>query len=312
MVCSYLIKHYFPLVDIVALHINYDNREQCNQEEMFLTHWCSHLRIPLYIRKINEIHRKPCMDFMLRDLYESYTRDVRYASYKSIPLKKLTVYPQVVMGHNKDDRLENIMTNIAHKNKYENLCGMLPISTQDNIRFLRPLLNTTKLDIIKFAKENNIPFLPNSTPSWSQRGQIRNTIVPCLDNWNENFVPSLFNVSETMSSLYKVLQSSVSQFINRGEFKEDTFTNEKLSLNELLLEEVFWKETFINLYSICPSSKSTENLVCSLNKYKLDYHTQKEGDKRKVMINKHIILETSKCDDKFLKLKIYKIFQVEK
>jgi tRNA(Ile)-lysidine synthase TilS/MesJ len=252
------------------------------------------------------------MDFMLRDLYESYTRDVRYASYKSIPLKKLTVYPQVVMGHNKDDRLENIMTNIAHKNKYENLCGMLPISTQDNIRFLRPLLNTTKLDIIKFAKENNIPFLPNSTPSWSQRGQIRNTIVPCLDNWNENFVPSLFNVSETMSSLYKVLQSSVSQFINRGEFKEDTFTNEKLSLNELLLEEVFWKETFINLYSICPSSKSTENLVCSLNKYKLDYHTQKEGDKRKVMINKHIILETSKCDDKFLKLKIYKIFQVEK
>lgn len=305
MVCSIFIKKYFKESDIIALHICYDNRDECDKEVIFLKHWCSHLNIPLFIRKICEIHRNKCMQYELRDLYESYTRDVRYNCYKSIANHEL---PQVVMGHNSDDMVENIMTNIAHKNKYDNLYGMMPASIQDSINFLRPLLNTSKEDIIKFAHDNNIPYLPNSTPTWSQRGQIRNNVIPVLDKWDQNFVASLFNLSYTMTSLYKIMETSVNQFTQKGVFNKtnDVFTIDAVHINELIEEHVYWKEVFKKIYNIHPSTKSIENFIFNLQKYKSSFHEIGCKQKKKIMITKNTVFEIEKKDQsKYIKVIIY-------
>jgi tRNA(Ile)-lysidine synthetase-like protein len=305
MICSLLIKKHYIQSNIIAQHICYDNRDECDKEVIFLKHWCSHLNIPLYVRKISEIHRKPCMQYELRDLYESYTRDVRYNCYKSITQDEI---PQVIMGHNSDDIVENIMTNIAHKNKYDNLYGMTPICIQDNIIFLRPLLQTSKDDIIKFAHENNIPYLPNSTPTWSQRGQIRNNIIPVLDKWDKNFVPSLFNLSDTMTSLYNIMQNAVNQFVNKGVFNEtkDVYMINHMNINELIEEHVYWKEVFNKIYNIHPSSKSIENFIFNLQKYKSSFHEMNNKHKKKIMITKNIVFEIEKQDEKYINLVVIK------
>ena len=67
-----------------AVHINYANRETCKQEEIILQKWCAYLEIPLHIREIYEINRGKCMKYELRNIYESYTRDVRYNTYKYV------------------------------------------------------------------------------------------------------------------------------------------------------------------------------------------------------------------------------------
>jgi tRNA(Ile)-lysidine synthase TilS/MesJ len=212
------------------------------------------------------------------------------------------------MGHNSDDIVENIMTNIAHKNKYDNLYGMTPICIQDNIIFLRPLLQTSKDDIIKFAHENNIPYLPNSTPTWSQRGQIRNNIIPVLDKWDKNFVPSLFNLSDTMTSLYNIMQNAVSQFVNKGVFNEtkDVYMINHMNINELIEEHVYWKEVFNKIYNIHPSSKSIENFIFNLQKYKSSFHEMNNKHKKKIMITKNIVFEIEKQDEKYINLVVIK------
>ena len=45
---------------------------------------------------------------------------------------------------------------------------------------LRSLLNVSKNNIYQFVQKHNIPYVKNSTPEWSQRGKIRNNIVPVL------------------------------------------------------------------------------------------------------------------------------------
>lgn len=306
MVCSLLVRKRFENSNIIALHICYDNRTECDKEVQFLTHWCFHINIPLYVRKISEIHRKPCMQYELRDLYESYTRDVRYNCYKSITQDEL---PQVILGHNSDDTIENIMTNIAHKNKYDNLFGMTSISVQDNIKFLRPLLKTSKDDIIEFAHNNNIPYLPNSTPAWSQRGQIRNSIIPVLDKWDKNFVPSLFNLSSTITSLHNIMQNAVIQFVNKGAFNEtkDVYTINNVIIDDLIEEQIYWKEVFNKIYKIHPSSKSVVNFIFNLQKYKRSYQDINNKTKRKIMITKNIVLEIEKQDDKYINLVVNNI-----
>lgn len=303
MVCSYIIKQLFPRANVVAVHVSYDNRDECSKEISFLKHWCSHLNIVLYVRTITEIHREPCMKHELRDLYESYTREVRYNCYKSITREGM---PQVIMGHNSDDRLENIMTNIAHKNKYENLYGMYPVSVQDNVQFIRPLLATPKDDIIDFALRNSIPYLPNSTPIWSQRGQIRNNIVPVLDKWNKGFVPSLYNLSDALSSLYTIMQNAVEQFVNKGYFTDNKriFQIENISVNEVIYEQLFWKEVFVKLFNIYPSLKSLDNFKTSLQQFMSSVDKLNNNQTKKVMISKGYIFEVKKVDSVSVYIKV--------
>lgn len=309
MVCSFILKHTLQKTNtkLMALHINYDNRPQCDQEVAFLRQWCSHLQIPLYIRAIKEIHRAPCMQYELRDLYESYTRDVRYQSYKSlIEPTASTSPPQVILGHNEDDCLENIMTNIAHQNKYDNLMGMTFSSEQDGINFIRPLLKTSKENIIQFAKDNNIPFLPNSTPTWSQRGQIRNNIVPVLDKWDTRFVPALFELSKKMSGLHDVLRSSVSQFITRNTSTDpNNFNIQSMPFTDLVTIDVFWHEFFVSYFTQRPSSKSIHNLIEAINNFK--EKEARQGDKRKVMVARNISFELTMLHNKQVQLRAFKI-----
>lgn len=304
MVCSWLlakgqdIRHKTQR-NVVAVHINYDNRPQCNQEVLFLRNWCRQLGMPLYVRKIDEIHRGPCMTHELRHLYESYTRDVRYNTYRTVNKdnKSHTTIPQVVLGHNRDDCLENIMTNICHKNKYENLYGMQPSSVQDGINFIRPLLSTSKDDIIAFAKSNNIPFLPNSTPTWSQRGQIRNSIVPCLDKWDERFVESLFSLTDTLKELHDVLHARVRDVIDSGNIQDDehyiTYTIVLTNLEKLPRETMFWREFFFELFKVHVSTNSLINLKISIERAKTKLLNIEE---RRIVITKQLCFKIQRVD----------------
>jgi tRNA(Ile)-lysidine synthase TilS/MesJ len=44
----------------------------------------------------------------------------------------------------------------------------------------RPLLAHTKDDIYDFAHKYGVPYLRDTTPSWSTRGKLRNMLVPLL------------------------------------------------------------------------------------------------------------------------------------
>jgi tRNA(Ile)-lysidine synthetase-like protein len=155
MVCSYLLKklnHPF-----IAVHINYMNREECLKEEELLKWWCNTiLNIPLYIRRIDEINRPKCMEYEMRDLYESYTKNCRFNTYINTNINTNTNI-NILLGHNKDDTIENIFTNIASNSHYENLLGMTEYSTQTHnigssthsIHFIRPLLNTIKKKVTR-------------------------------------------------------------------------------------------------------------------------------------------------------------------
>jgi tRNA(Ile)-lysidine synthetase-like protein len=219
MVCSWWMRHLFPQKKIVALMINYNNRPSCENEVLFVKEWCEKKNIYLYIRHIDEIHRPTCMNHGLRDVYEEYTRNIRYECYKTVwnDLEKFDenslFLPRVLLGHNKDDSFENIMTNITMRNHYNNLRGMDVESITDGICFIRPLLSMTKDDILTFAKNMNIPHLPNSTPPWSQRGKIRRDVVPVLNAWHNECISGIFAMADMMHDFDRLLCSYVETIV---------------------------------------------------------------------------------------------------
>lgn len=267
MVCLHVLHHLHHLHHlkgtIHVVHVNYCNRETANQEERFVCAWAGgQYGYPVHVRKIDEINRPQCMKHDMRAVYESYTRDVRYNTYKTVDPTAA-----VVMGHNRDDCLENVFQNVAHRAKYDNLYGMSALGTceRSGVTFFRPLLGVDKAGIVEYALEHNIPFLPNSTPEWSMRGQIRNYVVPALDSWCDTFVPGMFALSQAVADLHESVSHSVRAFV-RG-------LKEPQDVAELPTTEIFWRMV---LKEIWPpdartrqcSARSIKNFVDRLKAWK--------------------------------------------
>ena len=284
MLCS---KLYGPFR--AAVHINYKNRETSDQEEAFVRAWCSYLGIPLYVRRIHEIQRGPCMENEMREVYERYTRDVRYGTYKTVAAT-FSALPTVMLGHNKDDCLENLFTNVAHKAHYDNLLGMTEISSQDGIQFVRPLLSQSTEDIKSTLHALNIPHLPNSTPPWSQRGQIRANVVPVLDKWDPRFTGGFFKLSETMTSLYRILDRQVTQFCMQHAARG------YVTLGDADTDTLIWKEVILRISGghQTPKESALENMLARLQAFK----KQSTHKTTKIVVSKTVIVHAKKRDSK--------------
>jgi len=276
MVVMHHLLSLYPNKKIVAVHINYNNRQDENIKEiMFLKHVCLKIGIKLYVRTLHEITRKNCMKFDLRNTYETYTRNVRYSTYIAVwELEKNqndNSYPFIVLGHNKDDCIENIFTNMSNKNKYEQLQGMTEMSFikfSTPIIFWRPILNITKINIRCFAHMYNIPYLKNSTPDWCQRGQIRSSVVPTLQKWKSNSIDSIFEWANITSDLYKIFDIYVNEFINKINNNQIIIDNfENIPINVLL----FWKTLLYKYFKHTFSYKCLTELINVLNKFLINF-----------------------------------------
>lgn len=289
-ICAYILsklrtKYHFNLI---AVHINYCNREHSMIEEAFVQNYCSSVDIPCYVRRISEINRADCMKYNLREIYELYTRNVRFDVYKRV-YEQSNQDPIVILGHNKNDCFENIITNITYQQKYENLNGMQYKEEQDGITFYRPLLGITKEDIRSYAHLNNISHLKNSTPAWSRRGQIRDHVRPALEKWDTRSINGFFKLCEVTGKLYSLIDKSIEDIFNRMR---------KTKLNEYYFEfvgcdlecEIFWSRFFIKFTALTKlpmaSHKSIESLIQRLN--------NKKNTNVNVQISKYIRLVYTK------------------
>lgn len=273
--------------NFICVFINYNNRDCSMREEEFLIDWCKFLDVKLYVRRIDEIHRPTCMDHDMRDIYENYTRDIRYSAY--VNAAKINGFSEinVIMGHNRDDCFENIITNLVDKSKYDNLLGMQFISAIKNISFIRPMLDVNKQDIYNYALINNLPFLFDSTPNWSRRGKIRDIIKPTLTNWEAESINSFFVLADTMSELTHANEFIVNSYIKKMELYDKTSHNIKQineikcdSINYTIVDidelisintKIFWI-TFLNKLNVYCTRNSIIELVARIVRIKNNYH----------------------------------------
>ena len=275
-------------VTFVAVYIDYNNKSSSPAEKAFVKQWCDWRGVRLYVRTISEIHRPTCMELDLREIYETYTKEVRFATYKNVAMLETRdgAPPNVLLGHNKDDCFENILTNTSARSKYDNLKGMAPRSTQDGIQFLRPMLNIPKQHIITYARKNTIPFLYDSTPAWSQRGKIRDAIVPVLNTWNPLCIEGMLDVSQTMSDLYEIMVEQVEEYCKRMNIHEikDGHTIYHIDHSgKVPKTPLFWKAFFTKAFNTVVSHKSLMNFLDRLRQ--TSHH---ESQPCTVVLNKYV------------------------
>ena len=261
MVIATVLRRMLPNHNIKAVHINYGNRDESKNEEAFVRHWAAILGIPYYVRHITEIQRKQCDGFM-RSTYERYTRDVRYSTYSQVTQGSIA---HVVLGHHEDDAFENILTNIAHCEKFECLRGMEAITNTQGpcgpLAFHRPLIRVSKKEIYKAACILGIPYLQDSTSQSTQRGTIRDVVRPTLEGWDPCIVRRMLEMADIVSEYASSFEKDVSDAVKQTKLGTDNIMRWSTERNSAaIMSPRFWRRYFQHIIHITPSWRSLDNM----------------------------------------------------
>ena len=259
------ILHYFN-IDIVAVHINYNNREESNEEQRFLEQWCDYNNITLHVKTIDHLKRHE----IKRSDYEILTKNIRIDFYKEI--MKLYHIECVLLAHHKDDIVENIFANVCRGRNLLDLAVIKQDTMINNINIGRPMTEFYKNAIYDFAHMYQVPYFKDTTPDWSVRGKYRKHIYPAVeDAFTNNVKKNIIHMSNQSNEWNMLIMKEIlSPFMEQVCINENVVTfNVTKYINYPMC---FWNVIFMNIFNKhgykCPSKKSIQaflNTIQDLN-----------------------------------------------
>ena len=239
--------------ELVLLHISYKNREECEDECNLVRWFGTRLGVSVYIRRITEIQRIRASG--LRATYEEVTRRIRFAFYRHFGCP-------VILGHNQDDCLENVFRNLSQRIHFDNLLGMSSQSEEQGVVVLRPFLGVAKGEILAYADREGIPHLYDSTPAWSQRGRMRDTLIPTIHAFDAGILGGLLEMVERSRFLESQWSLGLLEWLGGivgNVVVRDAFLERNRGQPE------FWVRVFRHL-GVRPSNKSIRNFMEMLDR----------------------------------------------
>ena len=159
--------------DVILAHVNHNVRDESKLEEEKMCEFSKSLNVPF---ELLDYH------FDGNGNFEASARCARYQFFEDLCHKYDTNI--IATAHHLDDQLETVLMKIMDGS---NLYGYGGIALQyDNSRYrvIRPLLCANKEEIYKFAKDNELIYIDDSSNGSDLylRNRIRHNIVPLLKN----------------------------------------------------------------------------------------------------------------------------------
>lgn len=249
--------------DIVALHINYNNRDETQIEQDFLKKWCKYNDIPLYVKEITDINRKDSK----RSEYEAVTKNIRFTFYKET-LENLGLN-FIMLAHHKDDIVENIFANVCRGRYILDLSVIREKCIINEVTICRPMIEYYKNDIYNFAHQYNVPYFNDTTPKWSVRGKYRDIIAPAIeDTFSQNVKNNLIEIGKQSDQWNELVNETIIKpFLSGVEYTDVSI---RFNIEHWLKHPLcFWSQVLMILFykygKKSPSRRSVQNFMNNLS-----------------------------------------------
>ena len=234
---------------IICTHINHNVRKQSNEEEAFLKKYCIDNNIIFESMKITDYKENN---------FENEARKKRYEFYEKI-LNKYNSHT-LLLAHHGDDLIETVLMKIIRGSNLEGYAGIKTYSKQKNYTIIRPLLNLTKEDIIKYNQENKIKYYIDNTNNNDKytRNRIRLNILPLLKKENKNIHMKFLKYSNTLQEYYNYVEDITTKKI------EKDYKNNTIDTSIFSKEHPFMKKNII-FYILSKIYNNESNIIKDKN-----------------------------------------------
>ena len=196
-------------------HCNFQLRgKESDDDELFINKWCSEKDIKLYNKKFST--EDYCKNNKLT--IQMGARELRYEWFRELIDKEKHDF--IVTAHHIDDQLETFIINSIRGTGIDGLVGI-----PDKInKIIRPLLMTSKDQIIEYSKVNRINYREDSSNDKEDylRNKIRHSVIPYLKSDDDNVLLKFKTTIENLNSTKIFVQKVISKvrdrvFIYEGE-----------------------------------------------------------------------------------------------
>ena len=213
----YMVKN-FPEITLIAAHLDHEWRKGSEQDTEFCKQVCKELNVTFVSKKASELNVK----IKPNGSQEELGRKLRRHFFEEL-LKKHNAQA-ILLGHHADDQMETFFIRLIRGTTIQGLSCM---KIQDGL-YDRPLLYTTKQEILDYLKEQKITYLEDFTNYSDKylRNRIRKTVTPAFKaidtRAEDNFVRSLNHIQQAEFFLEELTQASLDLLLveNKLDVKE--------------------------------------------------------------------------------------------
>ena len=173
-------------INVFAVNVNHNIRQNSINDTLFVNEFCKKNSIPLFTTEINW---ESLIQNTNMSSTENIARKARYNFFESLLNEKKL--DKICLAHHQSDQVETILLNILRGTGLNGAGGMKVVSNN----YLRPLLNTTKEEILQYISDNNLNYVTdesNYDTNYS-RNFLRQNIIPMLQT---KFPATLQNISQ--------------------------------------------------------------------------------------------------------------------
>jgi tRNA(Ile)-lysidine synthase len=198
------IAHELDLSLIVA-HFNHGLRGvESDEDENFSCDLSEKMGLPFVSGKMDQ--RKGNKGLSPEDFYRRQRYDFLNKISEDYQAQK------IALGHNLQDQAETVLLNILRGSGLEGLKGFLPM--RDG-KFIRPLMEISRREIISFLNEAEIPYRQDSSNENKRylRNQIRSELIPYL---KEKFNPKIEENLAQMAEILRPEDEFIQQHVARA------------------------------------------------------------------------------------------------
>ena len=163
-------------IKLSAAHLNHKLRgEESDRDEAFVADYCKKLGIKLMAESADVAGYAAKNGKSI----EQAAREIRYDFLARVSVGKIAT------AHTASDNAETVLINLTRGTALKGAAGIPPV--RDN--FIRPLYFCTRAEIENYCKENNVPFVTDSSNLTDDytRNKIRHNVVPKMEALNPSF-----------------------------------------------------------------------------------------------------------------------------
>ncbi len=163
---------------IRAIHINHQLQAESDSWEYHCQQQCQQWRIPLLTERVT-----------LSSSSENAARQARLAIFG----QHINSDEIILTAHHEHDQAETVLFRLFRGTGLRGMCGIQQQTIIEGHTYIKPLLQTTKSDILNYLKHNQINWIedPSNTLNHYSRNRIRNQILPIIEQQFKNAIPQM-------------------------------------------------------------------------------------------------------------------------
>lgn len=193
---------------VFAVHVNHHLRgKESDRDEAFCRDLCERLGVTLYVEHVDV--RSYCEES--GKSVEEAARVLRYEA-----LNKHAGDCKIATAHNLDDCFETTLFNLVRGCGIGGLTGIPPV--RDNI--IRPLIGTSRAEILEFLESRGETFVTDSTnlEDDCSRNIIRLNVIPELERINPSLLKTYKSSLENFESAENYIDSEAEKLLEGSEY----------------------------------------------------------------------------------------------